>query len=511
MTTEHPAKRDAAGSQPHTCFQPTWLSQARVSATALSLTATLTLAVCSAHAATIEVVNIDEPGLGFNDPTPAAPVGGNPGTTIGQQRQFVFETVAKLWGSKLTSDVPIKVLATFTPLDCTATSGTLGAATAYNRFVNFPNALRAGTWYPSALANKLAGVMLAGNPDPFASADIISFFNSNLGKPGCLEGAQTYFGVDGKAPANQIDLVSTVLHEFGHGLGFQTYTNGQTGQQLTLNGGDPVGFPSVWDHLMFDPKLRKTWDVMSPQERAASALVPRNLVWKGATVTRNARRVLERGTPELFVAGAGLNKFVLIGTAAFGLRIDNRRFLSEQLVAVVDQANGSGLACLPLDATNAGAVHGRVAVIDRGDCAFTVKVKNAQLAGARAVLIADNAIGTLPPELPGTDESITIPALRVSQEDGKAIKAAAANAAGRPAAGPFAVLFVNPAKLNGADYLDRVYLYTPNPFSGGSSVSHYDTLARPNLLMEPLATPNQPFDVAAPNDLTLELFRDLGW
>jgi hypothetical protein len=69
-----------------------------------------------------------------------------------------------------------------------------------------------------------------------------------------------------------------VLHELGHGLGFQTYNNGQTGQQLTLNGGDPAGFPPVRDHLMFDPKLRKTWDVMSAQERAASAPVPRNLV-----------------------------------------------------------------------------------------------------------------------------------------------------------------------------------------------------------------------------------------
>jgi PA domain len=511
MTTDHFHKPHAVRSSAHTWFQSTWLSQARAGATALSAAAALTLAVGAAQAATIQVVNIDDPGVGFNDPTPAAPVGGNPGTTVGAQRQFVFEAVAKFWGSKLTSDVPIKVLATFTPLECTATGGVLGAATAYNRFVNFPNAKRAGTWYPSALANKLAGVAIIANPDPFESADIISFFNSNLGKPGCLEGASTYFGVDGKAADGQIDLVSTVLHEFGHGLGFQTYTNGQTGQQLTLNGGDPAGFPSVWDHLMFDPKLRKTWDLMSPQERAASALVPRNLVWKGETVTRNARRVLERGTPELFVSGTGLNKFVLIGTAEFGPRIESRSFLSAPFVAVADQADGRGLACTPLDAKNSAAVQGRVALIDRGDCDFTVKVKNAQQAGARAVVIADNVAGTPPADLPGADGSITIPSLRVSQEDGKTIKTAAAASAGRPSVGPYAVLFVNSAKLRGADYFDRVYLYTPNPYSSGSSVSHYDTLARPNLLMEPSLNRNQPFDVTAPNDLTLELFRDIGW
>jgi hypothetical protein len=35
-------------------------------------------AFASAH---ITVVNVDGPNEGFNDPTPAAPVGGNPGTT----------------------------------------------------------------------------------------------------------------------------------------------------------------------------------------------------------------------------------------------------------------------------------------------------------------------------------------------------------------------------------------------------------------------------------------------
>src|SRR5690242_19174650 len=37
-------------------------------------------------AATIVIVNLNAPGEGFNDPTPAAPVGGNTGTTLGQQR-----------------------------------------------------------------------------------------------------------------------------------------------------------------------------------------------------------------------------------------------------------------------------------------------------------------------------------------------------------------------------------------------------------------------------------------
>jgi hypothetical protein len=74
---------------------------------------------------------------------------------------------------------------------------------------------------------------------------------------------------------------------------------------------------------------------------------------------------------------------------------------------------------------------GAIALIDRGFCNFTVKVANAQAAGAGAVIIADNQPGA-PATLGGTDPSITIPAVRVSQADGNTIKA------GLPATGTVA-------------------------------------------------------------------------
>src|SRR5262249_25857317 len=49
------------------------------------------------HAATFVIRNDDNPLQGFNDPTPAAPVGGNPGTTIGQQRLIAFQFAADIW------------------------------------------------------------------------------------------------------------------------------------------------------------------------------------------------------------------------------------------------------------------------------------------------------------------------------------------------------------------------------------------------------------------------------
>ncbi len=473
--------------------------------------AALALAFAAATpAATFNIVNTDAPGVGFNDPKAVAPVGGNAGVTLGEQRQIVFAKVAEIWGQKLQSDVPITVLASFSPLRCTATGAVLGAAGAYNIFANFPNAARTDTWYPGALANKLAGTLLAEDPDPVVNADIISFFNGNLGNPGCLDGVTFYLGLDGAAGPEQIDLLTTALHEFGHGLGFQTFTSNQTGEQEVPEPALPNGYPSIWDHFLFDTAQRKVWAAMTNAERAASAITPRNLVWDGRIVTRNAPRVLDRGVAELFVTGSGLNRFVMIGEAEFGPAIDKRTLLAAPMAVVALQADGPGVACSALDAANAAAVRGKVALIDRGGCAFTVKVKNAQDARAKAVIVADNVAGSPPLGLAGTDETITIPAVRVSLEDGTALKAAIAGQRA-PFNVPYAVFFENQAKLAGADYRHRLYMWTPNPVQPGSSVSHYDVLAKPNLLMEPFAEPNQAIAVSPPKDLTLPLLRDIGW
>src|SRR5262245_35277594 len=79
-------------------------------------------------AATITIVNNDGANEGFNDGTARAPVGGNPGTTLGAQRLFVFQHAAAIWGSILPSTVQIVVNSTFDPLACDATSAVLGQA-----------------------------------------------------------------------------------------------------------------------------------------------------------------------------------------------------------------------------------------------------------------------------------------------------------------------------------------------------------------------------------------------
>src|SRR5690349_23105160 len=101
---------------------------------AAAVVAVPTPAAASAH---ITVVNVDGPNEGFNDPTPAAPVGGNPGTTVGQQRLIAFQYAADVWGSILDSSVPIYIQSAFDPLPCTETSAVLGSAGTIQAWGNF--------------------------------------------------------------------------------------------------------------------------------------------------------------------------------------------------------------------------------------------------------------------------------------------------------------------------------------------------------------------------------------
>ena len=77
------------------------------------------------------------------------------------------------------------------------------------------------------------------------------------------------------------------------------------------------------------------------------------------------------------------------------------------------------------------------------------------------------------------------------------------------AAGPVnAAIVRDPSQgYAGADSAQRALLYAPTPLSLGSSVSHWDTSAFPNLLMEPFING----DLTHGLDLTLPLLRDIGW
>ncbi len=470
-------------------------------ASALAVAGLLSLAAGQAQAAaTIIINNLNGPGVGFNDPSPAAPVGGNPGTTVGEQRLIAFSYAANIWGTALTSSQPIIINAQFVPQTCTATSGVLGSAGATATFRDFPNAPKANTLYSYALANKIAGSYLGTLNAP----QINSNFNANLGTPGCLEDSGWYYGLDGNEGA-LIDFVAVLQHEMAHGLGFQTFTNGASGAQSG-------GRPSIWDHFLLGTVTGKLWKDMTNAERAASAISVDKLVWDGPMVTAAAPSVLRQGLPGVVISGpaaGGTAGSYAAGEASFGASFTTSG-LTGQLMPVVDQPNGTGLACTPLSAANARAVRRNIALVDRGACTFAVKALNAQNAGAVAVVIVNNVSAATPISPGGGDPAVTIPVAGLRLEDGAVIKEALKRRA-RASSGVLATVALFGNQLAGADAQGRVKMFAPNPFQGGSSVSHFDTTTTPNQLMEPSINANLTQSVLPPQDLTFRLFQDIGW
>lgn len=456
----------------------------------------LALGMGTANAAVrIVIANLNLPGVGFNDPTPATPIGGNTGTTVGQQRLIAFTYAANIWGAALTSPVPVVINAQFSALTCTATSATLGSAGATSIFRDFPGSTKAGTWYNYALANRLAGRYLGTSK----AAQINANFNVNLGTPGCLETSSWYYGLDSNEAPGQIDFVAVLQHEMAHGLGFQTFTNGTTGAQ---NG----GFPAIWDHFLFGSVTGKFWKDMTNAERAASAISVTGLSWNGPLINAAVPTVL-RNFGNLNISGVGSGAAAgnySAGEATYGLPLTAVLFSGE--VAAI--TTGAADACAPLAGIDAAAVVGKIALIARGTCAFVDKVKNAQTAGAIGVIITDNVTATIP-GLSANEPTITIPVVRISLAAGNAIRAVLP-AVGTPS-GVTAGLSTPGTQLAGADATGRILMFAPNPFQGGSSVSHFDSSASPNQLMEPAINSDLTQSVIPPKDLTLRLFQEIGW
>jgi MYXO-CTERM domain-containing protein len=113
---------------------------------------------------------------------------------------------------------------------------------------------------------------------------------------------------------------------------------------------------------------------------------------------------------------------ISVGHAAFG---DDDYDLTAEIVLVNDGSTAPGTGsvtdgCQP--PTN--DVAGKIVLVDRGSCDFTAKALNAQNAGGLAVIIANNAPGTVGFGPGGSNPAVTIPAVGASLTDGNRIKAA---------------------------------------------------------------------------------------
>ena len=126
---------------------------------------------------------------------------------------------------------------------------------------------------------------------------------------------------------------------------------------------------------------------------------------------------------------------------------------------------------------------GRIAIIRRGNCTFVEKVKNAQDAGALGVIVVNNAPGE-PINMAGSDPTITIPAVMISQIDGEAIidvleMGQNVNGSINPAEGDFTgtlvpgIQQINDIKIKNNNGISEVYVAAGDAFYGSASVTTF--------------------------------------
>ena len=456
-------------------------SRATMSVGTATLLALLATAAKGHAKSTFVLNNTDSAGVGLNDSTPATPIGGNSGTTVGQQRINAFQYALDLWGKAIDSAVPIVVDASFSPFDCAANNLVpLGRAAPTGEEYGVPG-LAPNMLYPEALADRIVGYDL--NP---GTADIRAEFNGNLIQ--CLPGYDWYYGFDGKSGSNS-DLVTTVLHEIAHGLGFGYLPDPATGELLAPGMVDPY-----FQHLL-DTQTGRHFDVMSTAERLSSIGNARHIVWDGQYVTQAAATYLAAGAPSVGVNPAPSGFLGALLEANFGPRLPTQA-LTGPLATGNPTAGCSALANLS----------GSIALFSGGACSPINMADYAQKAGALAAIVADADAITPPASSIEVDArylnmfTITIPTVEISKTEADLLIAASSS-------GLSVTLSANPAQRVGADPTGKVYIYASKPTTSASTMSHWDPLTRPNLLLEPTSTPDNP------RDLTMEkaLLRDIGW
>lgn len=184
-----------------------------------------------------------------------------------------FQTAVDIWESFLsdigTAPQTIRVEARWTSL----APNVLGSALYTAAYANFKGAQKLNVFYPVAMAEKISGQELNdGEPDLFANFN--SNFNWHLNPD-----------VGSAIPSGQHDLITVVLHELAHGLGFAgTFTLSGTNGQYGLNGTET---PIIYDVPIengSNQNLIQSFPTPSPDLRPQ--LISANLFFDSPTAAR---------------------------------------------------------------------------------------------------------------------------------------------------------------------------------------------------------------------------------
>ena len=209
-----------------------------------------------------------------------------------------IQTAVDIWSENFASTVPINVNVKW---GSSSSYGVLASASAKNNFSNFNGAPDKTLYYASALANALAGRDL----DP-TSPEIEISITSN---------APWYYGTDGICPARSFDLVSVILHEMGHGLGFVSGNYYEP-----FSGFGRVDQPTPFDAYAQLPDGRRLADMPSPSLEAGKAMTS-DLFWSGENAIKANNGIKPKlYTPSIYEAGSSISH---LDEATFSKSVDN--------------------------------------------------------------------------------------------------------------------------------------------------------------------------------------------
>jgi minor extracellular serine protease Vpr len=151
---------------------------------------------------------------------------------------------------------------------------------------------------------------------------------------------------------------------------------------------------------------------------------------------------------------------VIVKNVSYGAASGEFTLVTNDLTAAIAlQTNATGGLDTACAAYTAGSLAGKIAVVSRGACSFSEKIRNAQAAGAVAVIVVNNVAGDpVAMAQDGTANQPIIPAYMLSLTDGAALVASAA---------PSATIAAAPAYFQtaNADFMAGFSSQGPTPVS----------------------------------------------
>lgn len=165
------------------------------------------------------------------------------------EAKSAFDFAVSIWSTHLESSVPIRIRANWTALG----GNTLGSAGPTLLFTLTGDDVEPNTFYTIAQASAMTGEDLVNQN----SVDFDIRVNMNC------EFSSWYFGLDANPSLNDIDMVTVLLHEIGHGIGFIGSMRGNNDTRSVNWGISNPPLPIIYDQFTLDGDFQKLIDPLA--------------------------------------------------------------------------------------------------------------------------------------------------------------------------------------------------------------------------------------------------------